>query len=1195
MRQVVEQLAKGQFLYERPELNTEDACISVRMGKNEIYEGSITLEVRNHKALHGRVYSSTPRVKIKESILTEDQAQIIYTICSFGLDAGEELNGNLTLVTDAGEVQVPFFVKILRMGSDSSMGNVRNLFHFTNLANSDYEEAYRIFISDSFEQIFSENEDDQKTLYRCLKRTGLTRAAMEEFLIGVHKKKRCSLRLGKDCLELNDMKETLQGSIPLEKENWGYLHGDISVDAPFLILRKKTVTSEDFVGKYCDFPFLVEVSRLHAGLNCGSITIRTKTQELTFTVKARKAEEEQHKKARAQRRTLSALRLSMTEQWLDYRTGKSSKEHMLEQMQKGMNELAAGGKLRGADPLLQAFFLDLAGEKEQTARILSGVAQDPKRMKDPLLAAALMWLSQKHGSEEERKKACSDLLNVHDRDRECWQYLWILLQMPEYRKAGAARILEDIREQIAYGCASPLLLAEGFFLLKKEPELLKKLTRLEVRIYLWALKEGLVDEQMAMQLGTLAQQSRYYDRAMIRLLTGLYDKFPSETLLSAIISCLMRGGFRQRKYFSWYKEGVERNLNIAGLYEYYIYTVGDHVRSRLPLPLVMYFQYNNTLDYRRKAFLYTNLYRYRKSYGNIYQQFEPQIDKFVTEQLMEQHIDRNLAFLYNVFLHEEMLTKELARSLTGMLFLHEVVCRGRHFSRVTAVHKFVDTWQTVPVQEQRAYVNMYMEDCKLVFTDEHGEIYVDEEEYELRQLLDTERFLPVCESFFPEDGMILMYRCCGKSEYYVINSDNIMQFTKLVKLPFLEPEFREKIRGDILAYCYENYDAELLEESLFDIAPASLNAADRVRLVEIYISRGMYDRTYELVKEYGYEKVSPKLLVRLCMRLIRRKEYEKDAYLTALCHGAFLQHKYDETVLQYLCDYFEGSMEELLCIRDAGENFDLQTFFLTERILMQRLFTGTADMADFDLLKQYLQQGGHGMVERAYLSYLSWEYFLDRKHPDRRLFEQLETRYREQGLSTDVCRLALLKYYAEHPGMIFRQEEAVRQLLEQMACGEYRFAFYQKLPGHLLEPYFISDKYFVEYRTAPGRQVYVHFRLNTVGAEQQETYGKERLPEVFGGVYNREFTLFYGDALDYFITEEIPGEPEKKTEETHVCRDDVFLSGGRDKYHLINDMLICQDLHDELTGRELLEQYAGQEALVKHFFQIRKTEDTGKR
>lgn len=106
---------------------------------------------------------------------------------------------------------------------------------------------------------------------------------------------------------------------------------------------------------------------------------------------------------------------------------------------------------------------------------------------------------------------------------------------------------------------------------------------------------------------------------MIRLLTGLYDKFPSETLLGAIISCLMRGGFRQRKYFSWYKEGVERNLNIAGLYEYYIYTVGDHVRSRLPLPLVMYFQYNNTLDYRRKAFLYTNLYRYRKSYGNIYQ------------------------------------------------------------------------------------------------------------------------------------------------------------------------------------------------------------------------------------------------------------------------------------------------------------------------------------------------------------------------------------------------------------------------------------------------------------------------------------------------------------------------------------------------------------------------------------------------
>ena len=78
----------------------------------------------------------------------------------------------------------------------------------------------------------------------------------------------------------------------------------------------------------------------------------------------------------------------------------------------------------------------------------------------------------------------------------------------------------------------------------------------------------------------------------------------------------------------------------------------------------------------------------------------------------------------------------------------------------------------------------------------------------------------------------------------------------------------------------------------------------------------------------------------------------------------------------------------------------MQTFFPTERILMQRLFTGTADMAGyFDLLKQYqFQQGGHGMVEGLpFLSFLG--IFSDRKHPDRRLFEQPETRYREQGLS----------------------------------------------------------------------------------------------------------------------------------------------------------------------------------------------------
>ena len=1187
MRQVIEQMAQGRFADERPKLNMDEACISVRMGKNEIYEGSLTLETVNGQPVRGTVFCSTPRVTLRNSEISGSHAEMIYTISSIGLDAGEELNGSFTLVTDGGEYEVPFFVKIVKVGSTSSMGNVKNLFHFTNLAYTDYEEAFQIFSSDSFVQIFSDTEDAERTLYECLKKTGLTRSAMEEFLIGIHKKKRSFLKLSQTHLKLTDMKETQKGSIPLEKENWGYLCADVSSDAPFLILNRKKITTDDFVGKYYDFPFLVEASRLHAGKNFGTICIRTKTEELKFTVEAEGPVTEEKRAGMSDARRVQELKVQLMQSFIRYRTKQTQKDSWTAQSQELLEELSKRERLNPYYPIVKAYFYCMAGEKEKARQVLGYFSRNEQRLQEPLFYSAYTWLTCLLSDDREyEKKACKNIRMLYERNRDCWQILWILLQMEEFQACGPVSLLEYMEEQIDSGCASPVFLAESFLLLQRFPQLLKKLNRARVRIFLWASRMGLVDETLAVQIGSLACQSRDMGRIMLRLLMLLYDRYPRDEILTAVISTLVRSGCRDPRFFHWFREGVEKDLKIAGLYEAYICTVNEKLRKRLPTPLVLYFQYNNTLDYRKKAFFYANLYQFRKSYGTIYRQFEPQIEKFVTEQLMARHMDRNLARLYNGFLKEDMLTRDLVKALTSMLFLREVHCRNRSIQKVTAVHKYVDTWQTAAVTEQTAFLNIYMEDCKLVFEDDRGELSVSEEDYEVYPLLDTERFLPVCESFFPEDGMLIMYRCCGRSDYYVIREDNVRCFTRLVNLPFVETGFREKVRGDILAYYYDNYEVETLEESLFEIDPGSLNAADRVRLAEICISRKMYDRAYEILKEYGYERVSPKKLVRLCTRMIRRAEYEKDPYLLALCFSVFGQGKYDETMLQYLCDYYSGKMSDMRKINEAADNFEMQSFYLKERILIQRLFTGVQDLEDFPIFQAYMHMGGSELVEKAYLSFHSHLYFMDQEKGERGFFEALQKKYMETGLDSDVCRLSLLKYYAEHPGMRFGQEELVERLLDEMALSDYRFAFYQKFPSVFLEPYFIEDKYFVEYRTVPGRRVYLHFRLLEAEKQKSTTMVTEKLPEVFPGIYSREFTLFYGDELIYFISETCPDGTKKQTDEVRIRKDDVFLSEKKDRYHLINDMLICQDLHDELTLKELEHTYRRQEAMVKAFFHL---------
>ena len=77
MRQVIEQMAQGRFADERPKLNMDEACISVRMGKNEIYEGSLTLETVNGQPVRGTVFCSTPRVTLRNSEISGSHAEMI--------------------------------------------------------------------------------------------------------------------------------------------------------------------------------------------------------------------------------------------------------------------------------------------------------------------------------------------------------------------------------------------------------------------------------------------------------------------------------------------------------------------------------------------------------------------------------------------------------------------------------------------------------------------------------------------------------------------------------------------------------------------------------------------------------------------------------------------------------------------------------------------------------------------------------------------------------------------------------------------------------------------------------------------------------------------------------------------------------------------------------------------------------------
>ena len=87
--------------------------------------------------------------------------------------------------------------------------------------------------------------------------------------------------------------------------------------------------------------------------------------------------------------------------------------------------------------------------------------------------------------------------------------------------------------------------------------------------------------------------------------------------MNTIVSYLVKGNKVGEEYFGWYLLGVESELRITRLYEFFMDSLPLDYDKDLPQMVMMYFAYQNDLDYRKKAFLYRNVLTRKAKYPEI--------------------------------------------------------------------------------------------------------------------------------------------------------------------------------------------------------------------------------------------------------------------------------------------------------------------------------------------------------------------------------------------------------------------------------------------------------------------------------------------------------------------------------------------------------------------------------------------------
>ncbi len=333
--------------------------------------------------------------------------------------------------------------------------------------------------------------------------------------------------------------------------------------------------------------------------------------------------------------------------------------------------------------------------------------------------------------------------------------------------------------------------------------------------------------------------------------------------------------------------------------------------------------------------------------------------------------------------------------------------------------------------------------------------------------------------------------------------------------------------------------------------------------------------TLEAVREKGIQNFRDRDVFRLCSRQIREVNYENDEYLLYLTFEMFKRQQYDKTTLTYLSDYYCGATSDMKRLWRVLKEYEIPSDKVAERIITQMVFSEDLFGEEKIFEDYYLSENPYFRIKQAYLAYVSRQYVTQGRQLDSCIFDMITMEYQQQEELPDICWIALLQYYSEHP---YTQEtEAVLYKLLMDMCEKQKiFPFYMNYKSDWLRKAQLFDKEIVCYSASKGSRVRIYYRYQQ-GGQEEGAYQCEMLVPVYEDLYVKAFTLYEKETVTFYFQEILEDEEIITTSRTSLERQGKCRIG---KFGKLNAMTVMPPSR----RKKAMTQFVEEERLADQLF-----------
>lgn len=1178
MREKIISLAKGNFTYETPELVLPDTplAFSVTAGEHQTYSFSLA----NARGSKVKGFGTVEDIHIDFlPFFDGNEIELSLEVNAEELRPGEHLQGDLLLVTDCGEAKIPYDINVIAPELRDEKGAVRDYHVLQERMEDNPEHGADLFLSEGFQEAFLYRDEGAKIYYDYLTKKNTKLQAMEEFLVVMKKKEAIRFEVShasgnQISYELNGV--DIQDTLRIRVNTWGHTGIYVVSTADFIEPHTHVLWTDEFEHGKDFLEFTIVADRVTQGKRFGELILQTPYEKKVIQIEAHNQSGEKERKVE---RAKKAVMATMIRTYLAYEEKRITRGAFVEFLRKNRQVLE---KTSGIYELAMRGYISIILREEEN--ILAFFQEAEKYCAPPLGAhieevenyITIEFVKTLYTKRAEDKERLLHLMEGYEENGYQTGFLTYLRTQVDERYRSLRLLEKDVRAQLEAGSNSPFLYSVMMRAYREDATLIANLDKVTVNTVNYGLKVDLTTKEVSMAVSFLAERLPQFDTTVFRILQQLYEFFVMTDTLHAICSMLIRNEIRQAKYFPWFAKGVAKHLRLTDLFEYYMYTMDYERVTSLPNAVLSYFQYENHLHDRCKAFLFSYIVKHREDNPEIFRVYNSQIQEFAYRQLSHHRISPDLAILYEALWGPEQIRDEVAKDLPFVMFRYGLWCDNEKMDGVVVVHKECQGETYYPLQNGYAQISIYTPNAQIYFLDDRGRYYTGTVDYRIARLLDLDDYAWQCYEEGADFSQLMIYLASKAERAARIEERQAEVLHRVLKQNILREYMQQKVLLRLYDYYRETKNTTYLLEML-DLMDSQ--KIKRERLGEVAtdcIYQGMYEKATAMLCRDGIEQCELSALSMLVAELVQKNEGEFEPLLVKWALHLYREKCYEKAAMEYLLRYYMGNVRTLSAIYRKCQQMPEVVIGEddNERLLAQILFVGE-DLTQYEALYQeYYEKGENRMLVKAFLSQLAYEYVVEQTELTEELFVKIE---KEALYEKDlVMVLATLRYYRSQAVFTGKQKEYVELNLERFASEGLVMAFMKDYIGKVNVPYEIENTVLVQYYSGTERDVFLCEERPDGEIDSQP------MKQVFPGIFTRELLLFGDEEKSCYIFEE---ETAERTEAMPVKRpkQTVQTPGF---FQMVNQMIEAEQKQDKTTYRDVRRSYEKARHAAERLFVI---------